>query len=153
MSETTLRDVLTDPKTYENVADHIPEKEEGKAYALRKLEAKDIAPMASILAKIGLKEFKDCLQNTDVQAIMAGKDDQDAVNAVGMAVMFDIVGGILASYEKAQDDIFKFLASLSGKDKKEIESLSLSEFAEMMIEVVKKEEFRDFIKVVSTLFK
>ena len=47
-----------------------------KKYTLRKLEAKDIAPMASILAKIGLKEFKDCLQNTDVQAIMAGKDDQ-----------------------------------------------------------------------------
>lgn len=153
MSEATIKDFVTNPEKYGFTVEDIPEKEEGKAFALRKLNAKDIAPMASILAKIGLKEFKDCLQNTDVQAIMAGKDDQDAVNAVGMAVMFDIVGVILANYEKAQDDIFKFLASLSGKDKKEIESLSLSEFAEMMIEVVKKEEFRDFIKVVSTLFK
>lgn len=153
MSETTLRDVLTDPKTYENVADHIPEKEEGKAYALRNLEAKDIAPMASILSKIGIKEIKDCFNSEDIKSLTDGKTTEEAIGAVGIAVMFDIVGVILGNYEKCQNDIFKFLASLSGKDIKQIESLPLDTFTEMVIDVVRKEEFVDFIKVVSKLFK
>lgn len=153
MSEITLRDVMTDPKTYENVADHIPEKEEGKAYALRKLEAKDIAPMASILSKIGIKEVKGCFNPEDIKELTDGKTAEDAVAAVGISVVFDIAGVILGNYEKCQNDIFKFLSSLSGMDIKQVESLSLDTFTEMVIDVVKKEEFKDFMKVVSKLFK
>ena len=153
MSETTLRDVLTDPKTYENVVDHIPEKEEGKAYALRKLEAKDIAPMASILSKIGLKEVKNCFSPDDMKAIAGGDGSIEAVGAVGVSVAFEIAGVILSNYERCQNDVFSFLASLSGMDIKQIESLPLGTFAEMVIDVVKKEDFKDFMKVVSKLFK
>ena len=153
MSETTLRDVMIDPKTYENVADHIPEKEEGKAYALRKMEAKDIAPMASILSKIGMKEIKACFSPDDIQGLASGKSAEDAAAAVGFTVVFDIAGVIFGNYEKCQDDIFKLLASLSGKSKEEIAKLPLDTFFEMIVEVVRKEEFKDFISVVPKLFK
>ena len=113
---------------------------------LRKLEAKDIAPMASIINKMGWKEFKTVFQSTE------GKDMTD-LNALGMAVAFDIVGVILANYEKCQQDVFNFLASLSGMKPKQIESLSPADFAEMVIELVQKEEFKDFFTVVSKLFK
>lgn len=149
MSETALRDALTNPETYENVADHIPEKEEGKAYALRNLEAKDIAPMASILSKIGIKEIKGCFSNV----LTDGKTTEESIAAVGAAVMFEMAGVILGNYEKCQNDIFRFLSSLSGMDMKQIESMPLDTFAEMVIDVVKKEEFKDFMKVVSKLFK
>ena len=111
---------------------------------LRPLEAKDIAPMASILSKIGVKQFKDCFP-TNVKS----KD----MEAVGISVAFDMAGVILANYEKCQDDIFKFLASLSGMTKEEIEKLSLATFTEMVIAVVQKEEFKDFFSVVSKLLK
>ena len=153
MSETTLRDVLTNPETYENTADHIPEKEEGKAYALRKLKAKDIAPMASILSKIGLKEVKNCFSPDDMKAIAGGEGGIEAVGAVGVSVAFEITGVILSNYERCQNDVFSFLASLSGMDIKQIESLPLDTFTEMVIDVVKKEDFKDFMKVVSKLFK
>ena len=120
---------------------------------LRKLEAKDIAPMASILSKIGMKGIKNCFSPDDLQAIAIGKDTEEAAAAVGITVAFDLAGVILENYEKCQDDIFKFLASLSGKDKKEIESLPMDSFAEMVIDVITKEEFRDFFRVVSKLFK
>lgn len=122
-----------------------------KGYTLRKLEARDIAPMASILSKIGIKELKNCINGSDIQQILSGKAVQ--AEAVGMAVAFDFVGVILANYEKTQNDIFKLLASLSGKTEKQIESLPLADFTEMIVDVVKKEEFKDFIKVVSKLFK
>ena len=153
MSETTLRDVLTNPETYENTADHIPVKEEGKAYALRNLEAKDIAPMASILSKIGINEFKYCFSPTDMKSLMDGKTTEESIAAVGAAVMFEMAGVILGNYERCQNDIFRFLSSLSGMDMKQIESLPIDTFTEMVIDVVKKEEFKDFMRVVSKLFK
>lgn len=119
---------------------------ETTTFELRKLEAKDIAPMASIINKIGWKEFKATFQSTE------GKDMTD-LNALGMAVAFDIVGIVLANYEKCQADVFSFLSSLSGMKTKQIESLSPAEFAEMVIAVVQKDEFKDFFMVVSKLFK
>lgn len=153
MNGTTLKDILTDPETYENVADYIPEKEEGKAYALRELKAKDIAPMASILSKIGLKEIKECFNPDDIQELASGKSAEEAAAAVGLTIFADIAGVIFDNYEKCQDDIFRLLASLSGKSKEEIASLPMDSFAEMIIDVIKKEEFKDFFKVVSKLFK
>ena len=115
-------------------------------YELRKLEAKDIAPMASIINKIGWKQFKDAFQSVNAK-------EMTDLTSVGMTVAFDIVGIVLANYEKCQADVFSFLASLSGLKVKQIESLSPAEFAEMVIDVVRKEEFTDFFMVVSKLFK
>ena len=120
-----------------------------KKYELRKLEAKDIAPMASILSKIGIKEIKGCFSHV----MTDGKTTEESIAAVGAAVMFEIVGVILGNYEKCQNDIFRLLSSLSGMDMKQIESLPIDTFTEMVIDVVKKEEFKDFMKVVSKLFK
>ena len=119
---------------------------ETTTFELRKLEAKDIAPMASIINKIGWKEFKTAFQSAE------GKDMTD-LNALGMSVAFDIAGIVLANYEKCQQDVFNFLAGLSGMKPKQIECLSPAEFAEMVIDVVQKEEFKDFFLVVSKLFK
>ena len=124
-----------------------------KKYTLRKLEAKDIAPMASILSKIGLKEVKNCFSPDDMKAIAGGEGGIEAVGAVGVSVAFEIAGVILSNYERCQNDVFSFLASLSGMDIKQIESLPLGTFAEMVIDVVKKEDFKDFMKVVSRSFK
>ena len=124
-----------------------------KKYTFRKLEAKDIAPMASILSKIGLKEVKNCFSPDDMKAIAGGDGSIEAVGAVGVSVAFEIAGVILGNYERCQNDVCSFLASLSGMDIEQIESLPLGTFAEMVIDVVKKEEFKDFMKVVSKLFK
>ena len=115
-------------------------------FELRKLEAKDIAPMASIINKIGWKEFKTAFQSESVK-------DMTDIDKLGMAVAFDVVGIVLANYERCQQDVFNFLSSLSGMKPKQIESLSPADFAAMIIAVVQKEEFKDFFTVVSKLFK
>lgn len=115
-------------------------------FELRKLEAKDIAPMASIITKMGWKEFKTAFQSVDPK-------DMESPEALGMAMAFDMAGIVLANYEKCQSDVFSFLSSLSGMKVKQIESLPPADFAAMVIAVVQKEEFKDFFTVVSTLFK
>ena len=135
-------------ETTNNVAEMTTER-----IALRKLEAKGIAPMTSILSKIGMKEIKSCFNPDEVQLLTSGKNAEDAAAAVGFTVIFDIAGVIFGNYEKCQDDIFRFIAGLSGKSKEEIAKLPLDTFFELIIEIVQKEEFKDFFKVVSKLFK
>lgn len=154
MSETTLKEVLTNPETYENVARPVPEKEEGKAYALRALEAKDVFLMSKIISTIGINEFKGIVQSDAIKSAISGKEvTADLAASVGITVMLDIANVILGNLSKCEKDIYAFLSGLSGIDKKRIESMPMNTFVEMVIDVIQKEEFKDFIGVVSKLFK
>ena len=64
-----------------------------------------------------------------------------------------MAGIIFAHISDAEKEIYTFLAGLSGMKEKEIAELDMVVFAEMIIDVFKKEQFKDFIKVVSKLFK
>ena len=98
-----------------------------------------------------MKEIKECFNPADLQEL--AKSGEEAATAVGLTVFTELAGVVFANYERCQDDIFRFLASLSGKSKEEIASLPMDSFAEMVIEVIKKEEFKDFFSVVAKLFK
>ena len=133
------------------------EKETAKAFDLRNLMADDIFPMFQIISKVGIKEFKTCFESVEVKSAIAdmvsGKSDASAMNAIGMTVALDIASLLVTNLPKCKDDIYSLLAQLSGMDKKEIASLPLATFVEMVIAVIKKEEFKDFFQVVSKLFK
>lgn len=118
-----------------------------KAYTLRNLEAKDVFIVSKILSQIGLKEFKEAF---DLKLFSSEEKD---IEAVGMAVFFDMSQVLLGNLPKCEKDIYSFLASLSGMTAKEIESLPMNTFIEMVIDVFRKEEFTDFFKLVSKLFK
>lgn len=122
-----------------------------KAYELRTLCAEDIFPMFKIISKIGIKEFKSCFESEDVKAVING--EQADLNTVGLAVAVDIAGVIMANIPCAKEDIYLFLEQISGMSKDDIRELPIPIFAEMIIDVVKKEEFKDFFGVVSKLFK
>lgn len=127
-----------------------------KKYELRELQSKDVFPMFRIISKIGVKEFKSCLDTEEVKdAItkMANKQGNANVEAVGMAVMLDIASVVISHIADAEADIYQFLSGLSGMSRKDLESLDMVTFFEMIVDVFKKEEFKDFIGVVSKLFK
>lgn len=127
--------------------------EETTNIELRDLQSKDIFPMSRIISKIGIKEFKSCFESEDVQKMISSGSDDAAVEKIGLSIMVDIAGVVLSNVSLAEHDIYSLLADLSGKTEKEIEELDMVVFAEMIIDVVKKDQFKDFIKVVSKLFK
>lgn len=142
MSETVLKN------NPEVMADAVLE---GRLYTLRKLEAQDIAPLAAIISKIGFKEFKNCFDSPDVQAgITEGSLD---VEKAGMTIMFDVVGIIISNIPKCIDEVFVFIASLTGIGIEEVKKLDLDVVTEIIIEIVQKEEFKKVFKVASKLFK
>lgn len=130
--------------------------EKTKAYELRSLTADDMFPMFQIISKIGVKEFKHCFESPDVKKAvegMASGKDNDGLTAVGMTIAFDLAGVIVSNLASCKNDIYALLAQLSGMTTKEIASLPMVTFMEMIIDVIKKEEFKDFFQAVSKLFR
>ena len=124
-----------------------------KKYELRRLNASDIFMMSKILSSIGIKEFRKCFDSENIGELVKGTKTEDAAAKVGAAVMFDIAGIVLDNLPSCEKYVYAFLANLSGLKADEIAALPMAEFAEMVVDVIKKEDFRDFMKVVSRLFK
>ena len=125
-------------------------------YELRKLCARDIFPMSKILSKIGIKEFKECFASENVKdmvtAMSKGEKPAD-IEAVGMTIVLDIADVFLGNLSSCEEYIYQLLSNLSGMTKKEIAELPMDVFVSMIIDVIKKEEFKDFVQAVSKLVK
>ena len=140
-----------------------------KPYQLRELCAEDMFPMLTIIKKIGIKEFKDCFKKETIENLVEvfmngakekaeeGEGAQDNTLVVaGISVLpsvLDVVDVLLNNIPKCEHDLYKFLASISNLKVEEIKKLKMSDFVGMIVDVVKKEEFKDFFKVVSESFK
>lgn len=129
-----------------------------KTYTLRGLTAEDVFPMLKIISGIGLKEFKSCFESAElrdaIKNMSQGKEEGEAVDAtaVGLMVAADIASIIFANLPKCKDDIYQLLSGLSGMKKKEIAELPMNVFLAMIVDVIKKEEFKDFFQDVAGLF-
>ena len=125
-------------------------------FELRKLTADDIFPMFKIISKIGIKEFKSCFDSPEVRkaiaSIASGEEGAD-VNAVGLTVALDVASLLVEHLPDCKEDIYQFLAQVSGKTKGDIAKLPMVTFVEMIMAVVKKEEFKDFFQAASKLFR
>lgn len=129
-----------------------------KPYELRKLCAGDIFPMTKIISKIGIKEFKECFDSDEVRQLIedmtTNKETSKAdVSKIGMTVMIEIAGVVLNNLSECEQYIYQLLAGLSGMSKKDIKELPMEVFVEMIYDVIKKDEFKDFVKAVSKLIK
>lgn len=129
-----------------------------KTYTLRGLTAEDVFPMLKIISGIGLKEFKSCFESEELRTAirnMSSEKEEGAeidTTALGLMVAADIASIIFANLPKCKDDIYQLLSGLSGMNKKEIAALPMNVFLSMIIDVIKKEEFKDFFQDVVGLF-
>lgn len=173
MSETTGKttEILNQEVKTEEETEIVAE----KPYQLRELCSEDICPMLTIIKKIGIKEFKECISKETIENLVEifmnaakpkieennegeeveGSEDNTLV-AAGISILpsvFDVADVLLTNIPKCEHDLYKFLANISNLKVEEIKKLKMPVFAEMIIDVIKKEEFKDFFKVVSKLLK
>ncbi len=138
-----------------------PEQQEEKMYTLRGLCATDIVPMVQIIRKIGLKDIGKCFDAAEIKAItdsVSGEDTneksvEDIAETIGISVVLKIVDMVLENLSTAEQEIFTFLAGLSGMTPDAVGMLPMDVFFEMLVDVFKKKEFVGFMKVVSKLLK
>ena len=148
------------------------EKADVKPYTLRGIQADDLFPMLKILRKIGLREIRSWFSDDETKNIInevmknfshkdkadgeSGDDNEERMVSLGLTILpsaLDIADIILGNIEKCETDIYNFLANLSCLSVDEIRKFPLVTFTEMIFDIVEKEDFKDFIKVVSKRFK
>ena len=117
-------------------------------YEFRKLNATDTFLMFKILSKININDLVKGITADSVKDVVGGD-----TTALGMAVMMEMVGLLLTNLPKCENEIYQLLENTSNLTVAEIKALDFATFTEMVIDFVKKEEFRDFVKVVSKSFK
>ena len=125
-------------------------------FELRTLKADDMFLMFGILSKIGFNDLKDTLNPEKVKEITSAfkknENGEDMSAFVGFNIMFSAVEIIMKNLPSCKNEIYSLLASLSGMTAKTIADLDMVTFTEMIIAVVRKEEFKDFFKAVAKLF-
>lgn len=123
-------------------------------YTFRTLNASDVAPMCKIISKIGIDEFTKVFGSESVLKIITNAKDKKAITDVaGLQAFLEVTNIILSHIPDCEDEIFTLLANVSGLKVDEIKAFDLASITRMIVEFVKKEEFKDFIGVVSELFK
>ena len=65
----------------------------------------------------------------------------------------EVADVIFKNLPKCESEICRMLSQTSDLTVAQVRRLPLAVFMEMIIDFIKKEEFKDFIKVVSKLFK
>ena len=142
-----------------NETEEITEINVGKPYEFRRLCAEDIFPMFTIIKKIGIKEFKTIMgEGDDLKKLISlsfkknAENVNDAIIESGLSVAMDVADIIFGNLPKCENEIFTFLAQTSNLKEKEIRKLDFATFFMMIVDFVKKEEFKDFFKAVSKLF-
>ena len=137
-----------------------------KPYTFRRLSSPDVFPMFKIISLIGVNEFTACFEKDGIKkliASMTGKNEGvneseneeqfDATSVVGISVILEVANVIFGNLSKCESYIYQLLSQTSNLSVEEIKSMDMIVFTEMVIDFIKKEEFKDFIKVVSRLFK
>lgn len=154
MNETTM--LKTEEET-EMILDSEEETEIKKPYTFKKLSSDDIFLMCSIASKIGINEFKKCFGTEGVLEVIKGmsaedkKSDSGTMLAAG-AVALEAVNIILGNIGKCKNEIYALLAQTSNLSVEEIRAEGNAVmFVEMIVDFLKKDEFPDFLKVVSKL--
>lgn len=134
---------------------------EEKPYKFRKLASTDVFLMFRIVSAIGIKEFTTVMENDSIakmiSSVTTGKDEinaDDVISKVGVSIVLEAADIILGNLPKCEKEIYQMLANTSNLTVEEITAPGNAVmFMEMVIDFLKKEEFGDFFKVVSRLFK
>ncbi|MCM1193335.1 MAG: hypothetical protein NC123_16455 [Butyrivibrio sp.] len=142
---------------------------ESKPYKLRRLQAKDITPMAKIIGKIGIDEFISCYGDDDFTELMVkmknrrsivsraaetaegdvGKDNSEFI--VGVAVATRIANQVLMRLDRCEKEVYGLLGSLSGMSVAEVAELDLEVFIQMIVDIVRENNVVNFIKAAIKL--
>jgi len=113
-------------------------------YEVRPLMATDMGAICKIISAIGIRQFKDCFKVDDFK--------NGNVEEIGFNVLMDIGGIIISNIPRAEDDIQAFVASVTGLKISDVKALPFADYGELIVQIVTKEDFKDFFKRVMKLF-
>lgn len=127
--------------------------EETPIYTFRKLKSTDLFLMIKLIKKLGLESITEAIDGNALKAALAAgeKNEQDYYE-VGKTVI-DVVQVIIGQLECCQKEIYDLLEATSNLNREELENLDIDVFMEMIVEFVRKEEFKQLFTRAASLLK
>lgn len=140
------------------------------AIELRELRGTDLFPILTILGKLEIKDDFVALFSADNKKKVAPQDHQKKkptkkeleelekereaeIERRGVEIVADLIQRVLLNAGKVENELNSLLASVSNKSKKEVDEMSLEEYAELVVAFFKKPELLDFIKRLASFTK
>lgn len=126
-----------------------------KPYSFRKLSTADIFPTLKLINKLGLKQLKEDEGIKRLVSQISGATTKGKIDptALGLDIFLELTCLVVDNLPKCEVELYDLLSSTSGMTVEEIKALEMSVFVEMITDFIKKEEFGDFFKAVTKLFK
>lgn len=127
-----------------------------KKWKFRQLKSTDIFLMLPILKKIGINNLRKMVSGDIIKGIVADKKDasyDSQVEAATFGAMLEFAQILIEGLDGCEDQLFRLLANTSNLTVEEIGELSLVELPLMIVDFVKKDEFKDFLKVAQSYIK
>lgn len=132
---------------------------------MRELKGDDLFALLSIVGKLDVKdEFVKMFEtNAESSKVVPMDKDKKAPTKAelakqeaeadkrGMNVMANLLQMVLLNAGKIKDDMNALFANLTGKSKKEIETLGLKDYTSLIINFFKKPELADFFSSIASL--
>lgn len=124
-----------------------------KKYKLRKLVGKDIFKISKLLHKIGLdrlqKIFGNDKLNTAINEVFTG-------NISNMSYIGSVVSSfacvVVESLSDIEEELPELLESVSNLSREEIDNLPIEDWAQMIKDLITKEQFAVFFKRIFPSF-
>lgn len=118
-----------------------------KEIKLRSFEIDDLEIVLEIIDAIGIEEFTECFKNVNID-----KNEKNInINSIGVDVGVKIISKVIKNAKKCLNPLYELIARLSGTEVEEARHFNLLEVSKALIELVKSEECRDFLELVSSL--
>lgn len=134
----------------------VAEEQQAKKWEFRRLKGKDIFLMLPVLKKIGISNIKKCFGGEIIAGIVAenkGKEYEKQVEAATFGAMLEFGQVLIEGLDACENEIFNLLEKTSNLSRAEIEDLDFVELPAMIMDFVKKDEFKDFLKVAQRFIK
>lgn len=114
-----------------------------RPYQLRKLKDGDLIPLLSLFRKLGLKEFKDTLQNIT---------DGASLEEIGISAVLSMGDVVIANLEGAAGaDIYTFYSDMSGIPVEDMKEMEFGTLPLMIYDSFSEVKNTSFFKVLSKL--
>ena len=129
-----------------------------KPYKFKELGFDDIFPMMALINKIGLEKIMSLMENKAIFNLIQGQkpmkideegneveDKDEYLKQVGMA-MVAIVQLVISCLGNCRNELYTVLSSASNLTVEEVSKLPLKYVSSMIVDFVKKDDFKDFFK-------
>jgi len=132
------------------------ETDPGMLWVFRDLKATDLFPLARVISKLGVNRFVEAFGSEEVLGLVSnikGETTDMQTMVVGLSAIAQVVQVILENMEKCEADIFNLLSSTSNLTLVQVKDLDIDELLVMIVEFVKKPEFKRFFDRALKLFR